>query len=300
MPSRRTKPTRRSRLHVMVSAGCNNHCLFCLEDRDERARSDFSNQSHALKAYQRRDAVLFTCGEPTITAGLTGLVAAARGLGYRDIELVTNGRRLAYPAYCRDLVAAGLTAVTISIHGDTPKVHDALTRTPGSFLQSVTGLRNMAALHAVVGRPRITASTVLTRTNLRCIGAAVAMFATAGASRVIVNHVEPEAEALTHFNAVVPRMTEAARALRRVTPPPGIEYKVEGLPLCLMPGREEEAGDREVIYLWRGGRIVRVKATRRQTKGPPCARCTLSQRCDGVWIEYARRYGWDEFRPVTT
>lgn len=283
----------------MVSTSCNNRCLFCLEDRRLRAQSDFCDQLNALESYPRRDAVLFTCGEPTIAEGLTSQVAAARKLGYGDIELVTNGRRLAYAGYSRELVAAGLTAVTISIHGHSAKIHDALTRAPGSFSQSMEGLRNMAAIAGRLGRPRITVSTVLTRRNCEGIDRTVAAIAAAGAHRVIVNCVEPEAEALAHFDAVVPRMSAAATALRTVSPPEGIEYRVEGLPSCLMPGRECDAGVREVIHLYRGGRVVRLKATRRQMKGPPCARCASAKRCDGVWIEYARRFGWGEFHPVT-
>lgn len=296
MPSvRARKDGRRRRLHVQVSPTCNNRCLFCLDGRGPRPASDFASPGVALEAYRWRDGVLFTCGEPTLMRELPALVARARELGYADIELVTNGRRLSYLPYSRALVSAGLTAVTISIHGDTSAVHDSLTRSPGSFTQSLAGLKAMARLKALLGRPRITASTVLTSRNMGRIGRTVEVLAGAGAGRVIVNVVEPEREALKHFAAVVPRMSEASAALLDVKPPPGVEYKVEGLPPCLMPGREEESGDREIIHLWNSGRIIRLSPTRRQTKGPPCAACALRGRCDGVWIEYVRRYGWDEF-----
>jgi hypothetical protein len=93
-------------------------------------------------------------------------------------------------------------------------------------------------------------------------------------------------------------MTEAAAVLRDLPAVEGVELKVEGLPACLLPGRARLVGDREVIYLFEGGRIRRLSPTRRQIKGPPCRACAARTRCDGVWIEYARRHGWEEFSPV--
>jgi MoaA/NifB/PqqE/SkfB family radical SAM enzyme len=289
---------RRSRLHVMVANGCNNRCLFCLEDRAQRARADFSDQHRALELYARRDAVLFTCGEPTLDERLVPWVRRAAELGYRDIELVTNGRRLAYRAFAERLVGAGLTAVTLSLHGDSARVHDPLTATKGSFEQSAAGLRNLVALRRTLGRPFVTTSTVLTKRNLAQAARIVRFLAAEGAERMVLNYVEPEHEALRRFELVVPRMAEAARVLGALRPLPGVELKVEGLPACLLREQPRLCGDREVIYIYAGGRLRRLSPTRRQLKGPPCRSCAARGRCDGVWLEYARRFGWDEFRPL--
>jgi cyclic pyranopterin phosphate synthase len=33
-------------------------------------------------------------------------------------------------------------------------------------------------------------------------------------------------------------------------------------------------------------------------KRADCERCRYSAQCEGVWRNYVKRYGWDEFRPV--
>ncbi|NMB75621.1 MAG: radical SAM protein [Myxococcales bacterium] len=289
---------RRHRLHVMVSRFCNNRCRFCLEDREDRARHDFSDQDRALDLYPHRDEVIFTCGEPTLQPKLAQWIRKARELGYRSIELVTNGRRLCYPELARALVEAGLTAVTVSLHSHLPRIHDRMTSSRGSQRQSAAAVHNLLALRQELGRPRVTVSTVLTRDNLQSIARTVRWVATLRPDCMVINFVEPENEAKRNFDEVVPRMREAAVALAAVTPPPDMELKIEGLPLCLLPRAAPPAGEREVIYVFRDGRIRRLSPTRRQKKGPPCRACAERRRCDGVWIEYARRYGWEEFSPL--
>lgn len=292
------KARRRHRLHVMVSRFCNNRCRFCLEDREDRARHDFSDQHRALSLYPHRDQVIFTCGEPTLQPKLTQWIREARELGYRSVELVTNGRRLCYPELARSLVDAGLTAVTVSLHSHLPRVHDRLTSSRGSQQQTATALRNLLALRSQFGRPRVTVSTVLTRENQKTIARTVRWVADLRPDCMVINYVEPENEALCNFDSMVPRMSEAASVLGRIPVPAGMELKIEGLPLCVLPRQAPPAGDREVIYVFRDGRIRRLSPTRRQKKGPPCRACAVRDRCDGVWIEYLKRFGWEEFAPV--
>jgi cyclic pyranopterin phosphate synthase len=282
----------------MVSPTCNNRCLFCLEDRAARAAADFSTQVRALAAYPERDAVLFTCGEPTLADRLPELLAEARRLGYREREVVTNGRRLAYAGYCRGLVAAGLTAATVSIHGASARVHDGLTRAPGSFAQAVTGLRNLAATRGAGAALDLTTSTVVTRRNLAELEPAVRLFAALGARRVILNFVAPVEEALRHFDALVPRLTEAAAVVRGLAAPPGVELRVEGMPPCVLGAGHGRVGPREEITIFVDGELRRLEPARDQAKGPPCGRCVLADGCDGVWAEYARRHGWAEITPA--
>ncbi len=294
----RVHPRRRHRLHVMVSRFCNNRCRFCLEDREDRARHDFSDQDRALERFSPRDEVIFTCGEPTLQAHLAEWIRKARELGYRSIELVTNGRRLCYPELARTLIEAGLTAVTVSLHSHLPRIHDRMTSSRGSQRQSAAAVHNLLALRREFGRPRVTVSTVLTRENLRSIARTVRWVAELCPDCMVINYVEPENEAKKNFASVVPRMRDAATALAGIPPPPHMELKIEGLPLCVLPREAPPAGDREVIYIFQDGRIRRLSPTRRQKKGPPCRTCAERRRCDGVWIEYARRYGWEEFAPL--
>jgi uncharacterized radical SAM superfamily Fe-S cluster-containing enzyme len=57
-------------------------------------------------------------GEPTVRRDLAEVVGLARALGYRNIELITNGIRIARrPALLQELKARGLTAVYLQFDG---------------------------------------------------------------------------------------------------------------------------------------------------------------------------------------
>jgi len=130
----------RKRLHVKVSKDCNNNCLFCLDDRSRRTDATTDEVQRLLDEHRQLGDMLFTCGEPTIHQDLPLFVQMARTEGYKSIGLVTNGRRLAYPDYLESLLIFGLNEITVSIHGCTPGMHDAVTRTRGSFGQTTRGL----------------------------------------------------------------------------------------------------------------------------------------------------------------
>ncbi len=288
-------PSRRVRLHIMVSRHCPNQCAFCLEDAREREQADFGDPEAILEAFPRREAVLFTCGEPTLHPRLVELVRRASELGYLEIELVTNGRLLGREGLAARLVSAGLTGVTVSIHSHRPEVHDRLTGRR-SFLQTLAGLRAVLA----AGAPRrltVRTSTVVVRENLQDLPETVAFLCGLGVQVVNLNYVEPSGRAARRYGRFAPRMSRVAEVLASVGEAACREVVITGIPPCVL-GRGLRPGLREEIWLWRSGRFERLVPNRGQVHGPPCEECVLRQGCDGVWEPYARRFGWDEFRPV--
>src|SRR5262249_43154549 len=111
---------------------------------------------------QKYDRVVFTGGEVTLEKSLFDFVRLARSSGaFRHVRLQTNGRKIADPAFARELVEAGIDEFFISLHGDTVQLHDAITQRPGSFDELIRGFENLAA-HPV----RRMTNTVVHRTNM--------------------------------------------------------------------------------------------------------------------------------------
>jgi len=108
---------------VEVTNRCNMDCPVCF--------SDANNPSHDVpfaevcRRLERLLAVTGTPvpiqlsgGEPTLHRDLTAIVAHARRLGYRNVELITNGIRVRRrPELLRELARAGLTAVYLQFDG---------------------------------------------------------------------------------------------------------------------------------------------------------------------------------------
>ncbi len=283
----------RDRLHIKVSRSCNNNCTFCLDDRD--LRSDVTEQEvrRLLDEHRHLGQMLFTCGEPTLHPLLPMFVAMAKKMGYSSIGIVTNGRRLSYAAYCARLLSLGLNEVTISIHGASARVHDALTRARGSFGQTLAGLENVLGMK-VRFDVRVVTSTVVTRRNMEGLGDVVAMLGGMGVDTMVLNVVEPSGEALAHMEVLVPPYEILAGHVARAVE--GTPYRerivVEGIPLCLCRSFLDLTGIRERIHLMEGGKLCTLPPDRNHVKTARCDGCDLTALCPGVFAEYVRIRGW--------
>jgi pyruvate-formate lyase-activating enzyme len=151
---------------VALSLSCNNACIHCAQGklREESAANDAEAAVRALAASLRRgETVALQGGEPTLDERLPAFIRALHDGGAGRIVVQTNGRRLAYRSYARLLAEASpRLTLEVSLAGSTEPMHDYHTSSPGSFKQTVLGLRNARA-------EGITASvsTVVTRSNFR-------------------------------------------------------------------------------------------------------------------------------------
>ncbi len=69
-------------------------------------------------------ALQFSGGEPTIREDLFELIRMAKELGFRHVEVNTNGLRLAQSVdYCRGLKEAGMSTLYLQFDGVTPDVY---------------------------------------------------------------------------------------------------------------------------------------------------------------------------------
>lgn len=143
---------------------CNNACVFCAQAWERAEGSVNPNHEEIERALSNAvgQRVGIVGGEPTIAPELPSIVQRARASGAQEIILQTNGRRLAYSPYLRELISAGVSAFDISLQGSTAPMHDYHTSVPGSFAQTARGIRN--ACHS---RLPVIVSTVVTRSNLR-------------------------------------------------------------------------------------------------------------------------------------
>jgi cyclic pyranopterin phosphate synthase len=276
-----------------------------------------------LEAHLGAHEVCFTSGEPTTHPKLADFVALARGLGYRRVSLMTNARRLGYERYAAALVAAGLNRVYVSIHGHTRALHEGLTRTPGSFEQTLAGLRAMVRLARA--RVEINTSTVLTRRNVEAQLEIYEMLEREGVGQIVFDALQVNGRAETFFDQVVPRYAEVRRGFERlldrssdggaraylVDVPPCV---TEGLPDARRGYMEEhmhyEPGDarkpgvpvepssgEEGEILLRRVRTAELDCLFR-SHGEACGACRYRGVCPGAYLGYTRRFGWQELVPV--
>ncbi len=277
-----------------------------------------------LEKHAGSEEVCFTSGEPTTRDELPDFVKWAKSLGYERISMMTNGRRVSHLAYAVALAKRGMNRFYISIHGHTKKLHEGLTRTPGSFEQTVAGLDSIAKLaaHGV----ELHTSTVITKRNLPHMLDIYRFLRSHGVHQVVFNVMQANGRADTYFEQIFPSYTEIAATFRSFIQDVGEEKPMAFLvdiPYCTTEGipdfnrgyvekyrhfdlesqvdlpvqnQEHRKGDGA------GKGLLLVLRSdlddEERTKRDECRSCKYVGQCEGVWKNYLKRNGWDEFVPV--
>jgi len=298
------------RLDLKVGFQCNNRCLFCIQG-DKRYSCPNKSDKEVKKILERmkndHEGIVFTGGEPTVRSELIGWVKYAKKLGYKSIQIQTNGRMLSYINYCKALIKAGANEFSPALHGSNAKIHDSLTQMPGSFEQTVQCIKNLRELGQY-----ILTNSVVTKMNYKDLP---------NLAQLLVNlkvdqfqfafmHIN---QIITHdkdlINKIVPRYKEAVPYIKKgidIGVKAGIKVMVEAVPYCFMKGYEKYVSEQYIPFTSVIDDNVELadygfyRKTKGKTKGPQCKECKYDRICEGPWREYPQIFGWDEFRPITT
>ena len=88
----------------------------------------------------------FTGGEPTVHPRFAEFCRYGRELGYESITINTNGIQFKSRRWTEEVLAAGLTHLDFSIHGDSAELHDAMMAREGAFDAFVRGIGHVTDL----------------------------------------------------------------------------------------------------------------------------------------------------------
>ena len=230
-----------------------------------------------------------------------------RDAGFRKITVQTNGRRLAYAGYAEELLRSGVTDFCLSVHGSRAAIHDALTRTPGSFLQTMAGLRNLTLAKSRRPYLRISTHTTLTRINAGDIPSVLDLLtAMPQIDEFIFNTLTVEGNAARYGKQIMVRWSEMAESfakaiagMKRRKAPRWNRVRLIDVPICIGQRYGIAAGQIEQI-LWVVGAEISLLSDKRNfrgVKGDSCRRCSRFDDCTGIYAHYIDEFGWDEFIP---
>lgn len=118
--------------NIDLTNRCNMKCPICFADTTSEYLYEPSFEEIVQMMKNLRDelpvpckAVQFSGGEPTVRKDLPDIIKKAREFGFMQIQIATNGIKLAESAdYCRQLRDAGLNTVYLQFDGVTPDVYE--------------------------------------------------------------------------------------------------------------------------------------------------------------------------------
>lgn len=275
---------------LIVARNCNNNCINCLflhkslpadvhPENDAREKlSSFAERRLSLKT------ISLTGGEPTLNTGLFGILKETRSL-FRDTEIsiLSNGRMFAYGDYTtrlRDL-KLGNIKVAVPLYGHTPLLHDSITQTRGSFVQTSDGIRNLLE----AGIP-VEARIIINNRNHDQLGEIVHFILKEfpDVLYVVLIAMELNKELVANGSAV--RYTEFVPHLKSALDLSRTDkIRLFHFPLCIIDRHfwkaiRKSVDDRKLSYL------------------AACADCAARKKCMGILKTYLAHIGKDEFSPI--
>ncbi len=294
------------RVDIKIGFGCNNYCLFCVQGkkRDFRANKDIKEIEKSLKesfAEGKRE-VVFTGGEPCMHPDILKVISLARDIGFKQIQIQTNGRMFAYKDFCRRAVDAGATEFSPSLHGHTAEIHDFLTGAKGSFKQTLRGIENLKDLGQYV-----LTNSVITSKNYRYLVKMAKVFTKLGVNQFQFAFIHLGGTAWENREWITPKKSEIMPFVKKALDigiKAGKIVSTEAIPYCLMGGYENCIAENFIpeTSIYDAGFAVKdyskYRVSKGKTKGPNCKKCKYFKVCEGPWKEYPELYGWSEFVPV--
>lgn len=288
---------------------CNSHCVMCtnsdayidepdakysLEKHREKIaalRADPADRGVYYRNGEHGGYFLFTGGEPTLNPRFLALLGEYRA-AFPDwpMTLLSNGRTFCDEAFARDTLRVGGRpfAAAIPIHGPDAATHDSVTRDPGSFDETVAGLRHLLR-HRGPGcelEVRIILHKRPAQWLARTLDFLASGFPAPSFDRVTLVYFESEGQAAKNFESIKLSLTECAAAVAACAPGFGRfrEVRLYHFPLCVLPPA-----------LWPLAWRTLPRYEIRHVDA--CRRCAVNDLCAGPHDWYAPAYGESEFRP---
>jgi MoaA/NifB/PqqE/SkfB family radical SAM enzyme len=276
------------KLVMNATYACNNHCSFCAVGTRSQLHGDGERLREQLAHYRKQGVELLDIdgGEPTLHPDLLGLIRHARALGYRAINVTTNGRLCAYEAFAARLVNSGLSSLLFSVHGADARTHAQNVGVAEAFEQTLTGVRNAVRL-----APRgveLGMNVTITKHNEAQLAGITELAWSLGLRWVNYQFLTPFGRATA---MLAPDTASAAASLRAVIEAWQARMKLQiiNLPFCFMPGHESlmqgDLGKLERHMAFVNNETVNLAQylAERRVRKPVCASCPHACFCGGFY-----------------
>ena len=311
-------------MHIDLKLGlsCNNRCRHCVMEpvrqRLENAHEDLDTEPNSIEALLVRlrekgmSSITLTGGEPTLRKDFHALLHTLAKTPL-PITVQTNGRLLSSPEVKEALGSLPRRRdifFVVALHGADSTLHDAITRIPGSFKETVAGIAALTDLcFPVCGK------MVLSRYNTDALAGTLTYMCELGIQEAMVAYPHAEAFPPVALRDVLPRYADVKKALatllRPTQPLPHLTW--ETIPFCVFPDssffpssfdlmhlQAHLQNEKTIIEMSMTGERIEWEKSRKsiKSKGERCRLCIMDHVCEGVWSEYFDLYDEDDLEPI--
>jgi molybdenum cofactor biosynthesis enzyme MoaA len=131
---------------VCIYDRCDSNCTLCLLDgqKGDLRLVSLEEFKVLLPLYtEKYKGVIFSGAEVTLNKQLPEFVSYAKSLGFRNIRIQTNGRRLSDLRKVRQLQLAGVNEFFVSFHAAQETISKKITRRASALHETIQALENL-------------------------------------------------------------------------------------------------------------------------------------------------------------
>ena len=276
--------------YLYVGYYCNNNCIFCseadeyLENLHEKSLSEIKQELKEIRKHY--DFVNIMGREPTIRSDILEIIEFANKLKFYQVGITTNGRLLSVPNFAKALLQRGISQVGISLAGASAKIHDFQTQVPGSFEQTIRGIKNI--LKYKENNVSLLINLPLNKLNYRVLPKELELLTRLGIKEINILNIQP-LSFRSRNKAIIMKTSTLGKYVFDVLKQGNYFNKkelkillVEFAP-CALP---KKAWQYFFPCLEKNNNKIRI---------PLCENCLYKDKCDGILSDYIKLYGNREF-----
>jgi len=277
------RASRQKRKWVRLTKTCNNNCIFCLDkDNQDGTFIPFSKIKQELKEGIETGAerAVLSGGEPTLHPQFLEVVKFAKELGYKKIQIVTNGRMFSYKGFLKKAIERGVDEITFSIHGHNKKLYELQSRVRGSFEQAMAGLINALNLR----KPIVNIDIVINKINYRELSEMIEFFIKLGVYEFDLLQPIPFGAAWKNKEKVFYDIKKSLPYLRKtfeISKKPKVHLWTNRFPPSYLEGFEDLIQDPVKLYGEVEGKESLFKVFLKEDKLMPC----WGERCKWCFLK---------------
>lgn len=136
-------------MDITITTRCNNDCFFCPRKNylELIACTTLSQCYKDIENTRKKsDRVVLSGGEITVIKELWKIIDFCKQLNFREIGIITNGRRLKEASFAERIAISGVKDFAISLYSVNENIHDLITRSAGSCKETKQGIINLLKL----------------------------------------------------------------------------------------------------------------------------------------------------------
>ena len=257
-------------------------------------------------------------GEPTIHPDFIKLVTRARELGFREIEVISNGSRLVDVDFFKRSLAAGLTRISISLHSPNAEMESLLLGglPAQAFRNKLIAIRHAVRAHrdGLLER-EVAVNAVVTKLNYLQIPKLLSLVARLGVRSFRLNYLQPEGNTTKRPQEITLRYVDFRPYLAVIihrAETLGIRLNFEAIPWCVSglsyqdylkyceapcDRTKNKISTDDLDGITRRPMGQRGRRLELKSHVPACSSCVHADNCEGVWRRYLDIFGSVEFQP---